>query len=272
MRHKLEECRKEDNPEAFAPDDPLRPEQPRKADWPAIVRLAQETLRNTSKDLLVAARLTEALAKVHGFAGVRDGLHLLRELVEQAWDRVLPSTEDSDPEVRAGPFYWLDDADKGARFPTTVRMVPMIFGNGAEFSWLNWKESTKEKGAIPREEYEQAEMAAPFERCEAVADSANQSMSELDGLVQALTEKMGAHAPALAALREAVEVCQSLINEIVRKKRPVLAADTHSNEEQPNAPRTSAGRAPQHGRRCIVSSRRPPPCCGSWSRIAPSRT
>src|SRR5436305_2398605 len=51
----------------------------KKADWPAIVRLAQDTLTRTSKDLLVAACLTEALVKLHGFAGLRDSLQLLRQ-------------------------------------------------------------------------------------------------------------------------------------------------------------------------------------------------
>ena len=65
VRHDLEEGRREDNPDDYAPDDPMRPEEFRKADWPGLVRLAEETLRNTSKDLLVAARLTEALVKLY---------------------------------------------------------------------------------------------------------------------------------------------------------------------------------------------------------------
>jgi type VI secretion system protein ImpA len=231
IRHKLEEFRKEDNPEDYKPDDPLKPEQFRKADWPGIVKLAQETLSSTSKDLLVAARLTEALARVHGFAGVRDGLHLMRELIEQGWDRLQPPLEDGDLEIRAGPFYWLDDAEKGARFPTTVRMLPLIFGEGAEFSWMDWKESLSEKGTVPREDFERAVVSAPVERCEAVAESVTQSLSELDGLVRALNEKMGPAAPALAALRETVEGCHSLIKEIVRRKRPELPAETDSTQE-----------------------------------------
>ena len=60
VRHQLEDFRKEDNPDDYAPDDPLRPEKFRKADWPGIIRLAQDTLTHTSKDLLVAVRLAEA--------------------------------------------------------------------------------------------------------------------------------------------------------------------------------------------------------------------
>src|SRR6516165_6759422 len=81
VRQKLEEFRKEINPADFDPDDPLRPDQKKAADWPAVQRLAVETLTGSSKDLLVAARLTEALTKQYGFAGLRDGLHLMKLLV-----------------------------------------------------------------------------------------------------------------------------------------------------------------------------------------------
>jgi len=83
IREKLEEGRKEINLEDFDKNDPARPTEAKKADWSGIIRLAQETLSKTSKDLLISARLTEALVKQHGFAGLRDGLHLMRLLVEQ---------------------------------------------------------------------------------------------------------------------------------------------------------------------------------------------
>ena len=69
IRSQLDELRKEINPETFAKNDPRRPEAAKKADWKGIIELAQETLRSTSKDYLIATRLTEALVKDRGFAG-----------------------------------------------------------------------------------------------------------------------------------------------------------------------------------------------------------
>src|SRR5687767_9735215 len=70
-RKKMDDARKEVNPESFAADDPRRPETPVVADWPGIQRMTTETLANNSKDLLVAARLTESLTKQYGFGGAR---------------------------------------------------------------------------------------------------------------------------------------------------------------------------------------------------------
>ena len=117
-REKLEEDRKEISPDDYSADDPRRPDQPKRADWPSIARLARETLMATSKDLMVAARLVEAITQTGGFVGLRDGLTLLQRMADEAWDRIRPPIEEpGDLEVRAAPFFWLDDADRGGVVP-----------------------------------------------------------------------------------------------------------------------------------------------------------
>ena len=44
VREALDQARKEISPEDYAEDDPLRPSEPKRADWPGIVRLAEATL------------------------------------------------------------------------------------------------------------------------------------------------------------------------------------------------------------------------------------
>ena len=124
VRKKMEDARKEFETH---PEDPSQPPIPKKADWSAIIKLASETLSRTSKDLLAAVRLVEALAKRDGFAGLRDGLKLLRLLVTDCWDRMHPIVEGpEDMDVRVGPFQWLTDAEGGAWFPSSVRMLPLL--------------------------------------------------------------------------------------------------------------------------------------------------
>src|SRR5262245_19839607 len=131
---KLEDSRKEVRRSDFAEDDPRRPEMDQKPEWGVVTHLARETLVHSSKDLLVAARLVEALTReprkppaealaqkpgippANGYGGLRDGLRLMRRLVSECWDRLQPPIEsEEDKEVRAAPFNWLDGADTGAR-------------------------------------------------------------------------------------------------------------------------------------------------------------
>ncbi len=225
IREKLEEGRKEINLEDFDAEDPARPTEPKKADWAGIVRLAQETLTKTSKDLLVSARLTEALVKQHGFAGLRDGLHLMRLLIDQCWDRINPSIEDGDFEVRAGPFNWLADAEKGARFPHTLRRVPFVVDDKAgkgdkakKYSWMESRLSQDGKGTVTRGDFDQAILVAPRENFVTLEEDVNQCVDELTQLLQALNSKMGSLAPGLIDLRAAVEDCRKLIKQILTQK------------------------------------------------------
>jgi type VI secretion system protein ImpA len=225
IREKLEEGRKEINLEDFDADDPARPTEAKKADWAGIVRLAQETLTKTSKDLLVSARLTEALVKQNGYAGLRDGLHLMRLLVDQCWDRINPSIEDGDLEVRAGPFNWLADAEKGARFPNTLRRVPFLVdektGKGdkaKKYSWMEWRLSQDGKGTVTRADFDQAIMSAPRENFVTLDEDVNQCVDELTQLLQALNGKLGSSAPGLIDLRAAVEDSRKLIKQILAQK------------------------------------------------------
>ena len=111
LLRQLDEARKEGDP--FGP--------PRKQDWPLIVQLSTNALTNTSKDMLVAARLTEGITQTKGFGGLRDAIVFLTRLLSECWDRLHPFPEDGEgPDVRGGPLLWLNDTTRGAKFPTTV--------------------------------------------------------------------------------------------------------------------------------------------------------
>jgi type VI secretion system protein ImpA len=229
VREKLEEYRKEVDPNDFDAKDPMRPESPQKADWVAVVRLARETLSDTSKDLLVAARLTEGLTKAHGFGGLRDGLRLMRRLVTEGWDRLNPVIESEDDlEVRAAPFYWLDEADRGARFPNTLRQVPMVGGEGGRYGWLQWKQAQGGKDGIAPADIDKAIEATPREHCQAMVEDLTESWQEIDTLAKELNGKMGQYAPAFTGLRQAVGECRALAQQILQRKGPDLS---HVGEE-----------------------------------------
>jgi pilus assembly protein CpaF len=206
IRHQLEEARKENDT------------VPQQADWPGIVQLAQETLARTSKDLVVAARLTEGLVKLHGFAGLRDGLHLLCLLVDQCWERLYPSMDDGDLEVRAAPFNWLDDPDRGARFPTTLRLVPFLGPGGCRYGWLDWHQAQNLSGPIIRDAVDHVLQETPLEALRRVGDDLAASMEELDRLCLSLAMRLGSVAPSLIHLRRALKDCHGVIHQIHQRK------------------------------------------------------
>ena len=248
-RKKLDDARKEVNPSRLCADDPLRPEQPVPADWPGIERLATATLTETSKDLLVAARLTEALVKQYGFGGLRDGLHLLNLLVTDCWDRINPVIEDGDLEVRAAAFNWLDDELRGSRFPNTMRTVPLVSVEAGGYGWQQWRESQETNSKISRDALDKAIAATPREFCQVAADDLAQSEEELTRLVETLNEKMGEAAPGLVTVKKALADCQALAGQILERKGPAPVSAPEP-EESPGAAEGEAG--PSDGKAPVV--------------------
>src|SRR4051812_1881159 len=125
-----------------AEDDTLQGDWQRKAktaQWDRVLDLGTDILTRRSKDLQVVAWMVEALTKLHGFAGLRDGLKLLHELQRRFWDSCFPEIEDGDLEARQGPYLFLNSAKT---IPMTVRSIPLTVGfNDQRYSFHRWKES-----------------------------------------------------------------------------------------------------------------------------------
>jgi type VI secretion system protein ImpA len=107
----IEEERRADDPRE--PRDPERDGPRKEADYGAVERMARKVLTSESKDLQVAAWLTEAWTHRNGLVGLRSGIDLARELLVRFWDEVHPGVDDGelDLEFRAVPLHWLGGVD-----------------------------------------------------------------------------------------------------------------------------------------------------------------
>jgi type VI secretion system protein ImpA len=81
LAHDYEFWSDEDKEKEPAPDPP---------NWQAVLNASIDITAEKSKDLWVAAWMIEALARLHGFPGLRDGFRLVRELCENYWDAIHP--------------------------------------------------------------------------------------------------------------------------------------------------------------------------------------
>lgn len=215
----LDEFRKEINPDDYDADDPTRPESYKPADWRSVARLTQETLKEKSKSLHCAAYLMEGLTKLHGFAGFRDGLRLFRRLFADCFDRIHPMIESEDDlELRAAPLNWLDEPDRGARFPISLRTVPIVFGPEGNFSYLDFRRSQEGKGTVTYDQFEKSMMATPNDKFELIASSVEECVQELMELSKLLNEKLKSYAPGLTGIRAAISEVRTLTQQILGKK------------------------------------------------------
>lgn len=211
------------------------------ADWPLTIKLAGEAIATKSKDLQLAAWLTEALLRQEGVSGLKDGLDLLRGLLENFWDNLYPELEDGDAEFRATPLQWVGD-----RLEQPLKSAPLA-RNG--FDWFQYKESRAvgyEQDVAGNAEKMQARQEAIGEGRitaeafdDAVAGSPKQFYVQLlegyDGALESLAAlgalcdgKFGDASPSFGKLQGALEEVRQTARILLAKK-----LETEPGEEAP---------------------------------------
>ena len=202
------------------------------ADFEAVIRLAGDAIAERSKDLQLAAWLTEALTRKEGLAGLASGLDLLRGLLEQFWDHVYPPIEeDGDAEFRAAPLEWV-----GERLHDAVRGVPLNRKGHGYSAYRDARslgyESEVAGDAQRRESREEAiaegrptpeDLDAAFEETpkgwyKELAASHAASLEAVQALGATCDEKFGEASPSFRVLREALEEVGRVIQQQLAKK------------------------------------------------------
>jgi type VI secretion system protein ImpA len=224
---KIKEARREDDD---APQGDWQHER-KTADPKVVLKLAGETLATKTKDLQLAAWVTEALLRQEGFAGLLEGLKLIRGFLEKFWLTVYPEIdEDGDMELRAAPIEWV-----GTFLGNAVRKVPITRG-GLDF--FKYKESrsvgyedynasdqqqqlraTKiSEGLLTPEDFDKDSDATPTASYQDWQAALDGCLEEMDALQLLGEEKFKNQAPSFNPLRTAVEEVRHQIRMFLQKR------------------------------------------------------
>jgi len=242
----------------------------KKADYPLVIKTASEVLSKKSKDLQIAVWLTEALLFRDHVAGLREGLDLLRGLLENFWDTMYPEIEDDDLEIRAAPLAWV-----GSKLDMGVRRLPLTKN---KLDLLRYQESRRvgyekdcegndvktaarnlaiEEKKCTAEEFDQGVREMGDAYYEKLAGNLVAVLESLQALEALSDEKFGRDAPNFANLRTALEEMQDMVKQyyhpVVEEDEPAHAeqADEGQGEAEPPAP--VAGGAPAAKKRTLTS-------------------
>lgn len=106
------------------------------ADYRQVISLAIPALEKQTKDLQIAAWLSESLVKQHGFAGLRDSLKLINGFQENFWETVHPEIDEGDMEGRANAVEWMDTQAAFAAKTVTIT-------GGEGYSFFDYEDSKR---------------------------------------------------------------------------------------------------------------------------------
>lgn len=209
------------------------------ADYRKVLELAVPALTSQTKDIQVAVWLTEALVKLHGFVGFRDGVQLVTKLQENFWDTLHPVIEDGDMEGRANAISWLDS--QGATF---VQGIPLTAGAGYGYNdWVDAKRfdipdniealsaedqakfadlraQVEREGRVTADKWRSAVAQTRRQFCEqnsaAIAECFN-ALSALDSVNEQLYERN--QMPGLSKIRKALDQVKDQADKLLELKR-----------------------------------------------------
>ena len=212
------------------------------ADWAQVTKLASDVLTTKSKDLQVAAWLTEALLRQEGFGGLEAGLVLLAGLLQGFWDHLFPELEDGDASLRAAPLEWV-----GRYLQPAVKRVPLTKSGHDFFRYreargvgyeadaakdekkLAARQAAVADGKLTPEVFDKAFLATPkawYKQLVADGERCGQAVRALKTVGD---EKLRDAAPDYAPLAQALVEVQEVAKQLLGKKlelEPDPAAST----------------------------------------------
>jgi type VI secretion system protein ImpA len=195
--------------------------------WRPVLDAAPKILGTLSKDLEVAAWLIEAEVRLNGFAGLRDGLRLTRELVERYWEELYPSPDEDGLATRVAALAGLNGEGGVGTLIAPLRRVPLTeavaggpfalwhYQQAAEVSQIADAERRKRRldaGAAALETVEKAAAATAPTFFQTLSADLAACLDEFDRLTAKLDELCGLeHAPPSSSIRNTLIACQEAL-------------------------------------------------------------
>jgi type VI secretion system protein ImpA len=208
--------------------------------WREVRDRSIQILAEQSKDLEVASYLIESLVRTDGFEGLKQGLRLIRGLVQDLWDHVypLPNPEEQDEDSRVlerlRALTRLNGVDAAGLLPPVLARVHITEGaTVGPFACWHYRQAVElakkppdeqtrriNDGAVSMEKLDRAVSETSPQFFVQLLESLNGSLAELKQLDDALTEKCGRAAPSWSAIREELEECIRILKLIAKGRLP----------------------------------------------------
>jgi type VI secretion system protein ImpA len=184
--------------------------------WRGVRELALKTLTESTKDLEVAAWLTEALVRSHGMAGLAAGAKLMHGLAEQYWDGLFPLPDDYGMETRVAPVTGLNGRDgNGSLIQPLYKIWLFNRPDGTPVAFYQYQQSEQlgtldaerrqqriDAGGVPLEILEREARAAGPRLFATLLADAREARGAWQNMATLLDERAGADGPSTTAVRD----------------------------------------------------------------------
>jgi type VI secretion system protein ImpA len=184
--------------------------------WRIVRDVGLKTLQETTKDLEVAAWVTEAYVRSHGLAGLFAGASLIKGLSEQYWDAIFPLPDDYGVETRVAPITGLNGRDGGGSLIQPLYKLQFFNRpDGTPVTFFNYQSSEQlpslqaerrdariAAGAIPWEDMENEARTAGAAAMGRLRDQSATALEAWEAMANVLDEKASEDPPSTSHVRD----------------------------------------------------------------------
>lgn len=212
----------------------------KRSNWAQVIKICTESLTRKTKDLQIAAWLTEGLLHQHGFSGLRFGLELVSKLLSDYWETLYPEIEDDDLDFRVGPLTYLNE-----KLPDVIYQVPLCdpdrtkgydyfaweesrlvgFESGLDQEQKNRRKELIEEGRLTAEEFKLATNMGSIGFYKDLYDQLVECQNKLETLDNIVTRQFVDDAPGFTRLNDTVKACLRVVEKIYSEKKKSEVAD-----------------------------------------------
>jgi type VI secretion system protein ImpA len=215
------------------------------ADWRDVHDRAVRALAQNSKDLWIASWLIEALCRQHGFAGLRDGFRLVRELCDRYWDGINPRPDDEGHATTVAQLRGLNGDDSEGALLRPIHAIPLTPSGLSHADYKlavdlqsvtdpEKRQQRIEQGAVTVEQFEEAVRKSPPDFLRNLSEDMQQALEEFRRMMEFLDGHCGKDgdgnpaAPPSSNIRRALEECRDRLTSLARHVLDQSAADEES--------------------------------------------
>lgn len=200
-------------------------------EWRTVIDQGTEVLSSNSKNLEIAAWMIEALFRRDGFAGLRDGYRLTRELIEKYWDDIHPMPDEDGVSTRVAALAGLngEDAPGTLEEPLINAEITEAGAYGAFRVW-HYKQALEVNGITDEEERQKRIDAGSVDFDQVLEtingtnidffrnliDDISETAEEYDKFSDAIQEKCGDYYFPTSNIKNQVAEIRDLVNLITR--------------------------------------------------------
>ena len=205
----------------------------KRADWGGVAQLCESALEFKTKDLQIAAWLTEAWIRQHGFRGLQRGMQVVNALCNNFWDSLHPAIDEGAIEARISPLIWMSE-----KLALPIKSIPVTAPAGEEaviYAWRDWEAglylsnlartnanaaaTAEQQGMVPQSKFLVSVSLTPAAWIQILSGDIAAAVAAIDELQKTLNAKLGEiMAPSLTPLRAPLDAIQMFLTRVLSER------------------------------------------------------